>query len=122
MPRAAASRRSSISCWFLRSHATPRAQEKLWKGEQFHEVFWIDRRVGMDAIYGVTMEKMAELMAKHGELKAQYGEREGEGQFEAYLAQQGLDMNTFAHAWNGWWERFRADPTGRLETQFTMLQ
>ena len=76
----------------------------------------------MDAIYGITMEKMAELTAKHGELKAQYGERQGETAFAQYLAEQGLDTNTWAHSWNGWWERFRADPTGRLEARFHQIE
>jgi hypothetical protein len=75
----------------------------------------------MDAICGVTKELLAELMGKHGELKAKFGERLGEREFEQYLASRGLDIAVFASAHNGWWERFRADPTGRAEAEFHML-
>jgi hypothetical protein len=75
----------------------------------------------MDAIYGVTMEMLAEISSKHGELNAQYGQQQGRLALQQYLAQRGLDENVHAHAHNGWMERFRADPTGRLEARFHML-
>ena len=76
----------------------------------------------MDAIHGVTMEQMAQLNAKYSELKTKYGERQGQSAFEQFLVEQGLDLNTYAHAWNGWWARFSADPTGRLQAQYHMIE
>jgi hypothetical protein len=74
----------------------------------------------MDAIYGVTLEMLAEVMDKESALKTTYGERDYPPHFQAYLASLGLDWNTYAHAHNGWWERFRADPSGQLEARFHM--
>lgn len=75
----------------------------------------------MDAIYGVTKELLAETMGKDGEIRAKFGAREAEGEFDAYLASKGLDRNTWALAHNGWLDRFRADPTGRAEAEFHVL-
>jgi hypothetical protein len=75
----------------------------------------------MDAIYGVTMEMLAEISSKHGELDVQYGQQQGRLALQQYLAQRGLDENVRAHAHDGWWERFRADPTGQQEAQFHMM-
>jgi hypothetical protein len=74
----------------------------------------------MDAIYGVTLEMLAEIMDKESELKTTYGERDYPAHFQAHLGSLGLDWNTYAHAHNGWWERFRADPSGQLEARFHM--
>ena len=75
----------------------------------------------MDAIYGVTLEMLAELMSKDTELRTKLGEREGRAELERYLAARALDSNTYAMAHNAWQDRFRADPTGRSEAQFQML-
>ncbi len=75
----------------------------------------------MDAIYGVTMEQMAEMFSKDGELRAKHGEKEGRVEYERYLLSRGTDINTWALAWNAWHDRFKADPTGRMEAQFHML-
>jgi hypothetical protein len=76
----------------------------------------------MDAIHGVTINKMAELNAKYSELKTKYGDQQGQTAFERYLQTEGLDLNVYAHAWNGWWARFSADPTGRLQAQYHMIE
>ena len=75
----------------------------------------------MDAIYGLTMEQLAEMSSKEGELRAQHGEQQGRLEFERYLASRGTDLHTWSLAWNGWHDRWKADPTGRLEAQFHML-
>ncbi len=75
----------------------------------------------MDAIYGVTMDLLAELMTKDGELRAKLGDQQGRAEYDRFLATRGLDSNTAAMAHNAWHERFRADPTGRLHAQFHML-
>jgi hypothetical protein len=75
----------------------------------------------MDAIYGMTMEMLAETMSKHGELRAQYGEQQGMMEFDRWLAGKGFDQHTWSLAHNAWHDRFRADPTGRAEAQFHMI-
>lgn len=74
----------------------------------------------MEAIYGVTMDQLAQSFSKEGELRAQLGEQQGRAEFERYLAAQGITLNTWALAWNAWHDRFKADPTGMLEAQFHM--
>jgi hypothetical protein len=76
--------------------------------------------IEMDAIYGVTRDALAEMLGKYTELKAKFGEREAEAEFDAYLRGRGFDKNTWALAHNGWMDRFRADPTGRAEAEFHM--
>ncbi|MCA9561438.1 MAG: hypothetical protein KC583_22985 [Myxococcales bacterium] len=75
-----------------------------------------------EAIYGLTLRDCAEIMAKDGELKAQYGEPAHRAHLQQYLAQRGTDENTWAHAWNGWWTRMEADPSGQLHAKFAMMQ
>jgi hypothetical protein len=75
----------------------------------------------MDAIRGVTMEKLAELESKDSELRTKHGEREGRVLFEQFLHEQGMTVNDLAFVHNAWLERFKADKTGRLETQFSMI-
>ncbi len=75
-----------------------------------------------DAIHGLTMKDCAEIMSKDGELKAQYGERDYKPHLDQYLAGRSVDQNTWAQAWNGWWERMEADPSGQLHAKFSMMQ
>ncbi len=72
----------------------------------------------MDAIHGITMQKLAEIWNKEGELKAKHGQREAEAHFHAHLASLGTDINTFSHAHNAWLERWKADRTGMLEAKY----
>src|ERR1700733_7609662 len=75
----------------------------------------------MDAIYGVTKQTLAELMGKYAELKAKFGERQGEAGSDGSLASRGLAKKTWATRPNGWMDRSRADPTGRAEAEFHMM-
>lgn len=75
-----------------------------------------------EQIHGLSMRDCAELMGKQSELRAQLGEREADPEFARHLASRGIDQNTFAHAWNGWWTRMEADPSGQLHAKFAMLQ
>ncbi len=75
-----------------------------------------------EAIYGLTLQDCAEIMSKDGELKAQYGEPAYLPYLEQFLTQRGTDQNTWAHAWNGWWERMQADPSGQLHAKFATMQ
>lgn len=75
-----------------------------------------------DAIHGVTLQDAAEIFSKDGELKAEHGERAYRSHFVRYLQGRGLDEATFAAAWNGWWARMEADPSGQLHARFAMMQ
>ena len=75
-----------------------------------------------DRIYGLSLRDCAEIMSKDGELKAQYGEPAYTPYLQQYLAQRGIDQNTWAHAWNGWWTRMQSDPSGQLHAKFAMIQ
>jgi hypothetical protein len=75
----------------------------------------------MDAIYGMTMETLAETMSKHGELRAKFGEQQGMAEFESWLRGKGFDLHTWSLANNGWQDRWRADPTGRSEALFHQM-
>ena len=68
------------------------------------------------------MRDCAEIMSKDGELKAQHGEPAYKPLFHQYLAQRGVDENTWAHSWNGWWTRMQADPSGQLHAKFATMQ
>jgi hypothetical protein len=75
----------------------------------------------MGPIHGVTLEMLADITSKHGELRAQYGEQQGRAELAQFLSSLGLSEQVWAFAHNAWWERFRADPTGRLEAQFHQM-
>jgi hypothetical protein len=68
------------------------------------------------------MHDVAEIMSKDGELKAQHGEPAYRPHFHQYLEQRGVDENTWAHAWNGWWTRMESDPSGQLHARFATIQ
>ncbi len=75
-----------------------------------------------ERIHGLSMKDCAEIMGQDGALKAQHGEPAYKPLFQQYLAQRGIDENTWAHAWNGWWTRMQADPSGQLHAKFSTLQ
>lgn len=75
-----------------------------------------------EQIHGLSMSDCAEIMSKDGELKAQYGEPAYKPHFNQYLVQRGVDENTWAHSWNGWWTRMQADPSGQLHAKFSTMQ
>ncbi len=75
-----------------------------------------------DAILGVSLDTAAEIMSKHGALRAQHGEANFEPYFNQLLAQKGINHNTWAEAWNGWFARMQADPSGQLTASFSTMQ
>jgi hypothetical protein len=76
----------------------------------------------MEEIFGFSLQTLAESMAKHNELRTQYGEAQGRQAFARYLAERGQSEDSWARAWNAWNERFRADPTGMLQAQFHQIE
>jgi hypothetical protein len=76
---------------------------------------------GAEALFGITKDALAEILTKHGELKAQFGEAQAEGAFASYLGNRGMNRDQWAHAHKAWHERFRTDPTGRAQAEFHMM-
>jgi hypothetical protein len=74
----------------------------------------------MNAIQGVTLDMLAEIQAKYSALQAQYGEPGLRPHFLAFLQSKGLSEPAYVDAYNSWIARFRSDPTGQLEAQFSM--
>jgi len=67
---------------------------------------------------GFTIDLLAECSAKQSDLKTRHGDREGVVEFEKFLATKGLTSQKYWRAYQLWWERFKADPTGKLEAEF----
>ncbi len=78
--------------------------------------------MGDERIHGISMQDCAEIMGQHAALRAQHGEPGFTPHFQQFLASKGIDENTWAHAWNAWWARMEADPSGQLHARFATLQ
>lgn len=61
-------------------------------------------------------------MAKHGELKEQWGERDYRSHFQSFLAQKGIDENTWGNADNAWHTRMDADKSGQLWARYHQIE
>lgn len=75
----------------------------------------------MEEIHGISLESLADIMTKHGELNAKLGQQQGASELRRYLAEHGWNEQVWSAAHNAWLERFRADPTGMLEAQFHQM-
>lgn len=74
-----------------------------------------------DAYYGFNLDLLAEAVARQTTLRTQHGEEAGNAKFDEWLASKDTTRANYTNAWNTWWERFRADATGKLEAQFHTL-
>ncbi|HWZ87329.1 MAG TPA: hypothetical protein VNW92_00730, partial [Polyangiaceae bacterium] len=75
----------------------------------------------MDEIYGVSLEQLAEFGAKYSEFQAKLAQAEATAAFDEWLLTQGTSSRDYWLAYNGWQNRFRADPTGQLYARFTAM-
>lgn len=73
---------------------------------------------GREQYLGFDLELLAEATAQLTTLRTRDGEERGSDAFDQWLGEKGLDRTSYDRAWNAWWERFRADPTGQLEARF----
>ncbi|MBL8112266.1 MAG: hypothetical protein JNK60_05240 [Acidobacteria bacterium] len=73
---------------------------------------------GTESYNGFDIARMAEATARLTTFRTQHGEAKGNQVFADWLSGQGLTDAGYREAWNLWWERFRADPTGQLEARF----
>lgn len=73
---------------------------------------------GREQYQGFDLELLAEATAQLTTMRTRDGEEQGNEAFEEWLEDKGLSRSRYDRAWNAWWERFRADPTGQLEARF----
>lgn len=71
-----------------------------------------------ESYFGFDIARLAEASARETTFRTQYGDRHGPQKFAEYLESIGLSEESYRKAYNAWWERFRADETGRLEARF----
>jgi hypothetical protein len=74
-----------------------------------------------DVLFGFDLDKLSQAFNQFTNLRTQYGEKEGNVHFDAWLKAQGRTQQQYDSAWNAWWQRFKADPTGQLEARFGQL-
>jgi hypothetical protein len=71
-----------------------------------------------EKVQGIGLELLAELLARQLELRTRVGEKQGNVDFEKLLADRGFTKRQYDMAYAAWWERFKADRTGKLEADF----
>jgi hypothetical protein len=76
---------------------------------------------GPEQYLGFDLDLLAKALAHWTTFKSQYGEKEGNARFAAWLAERGQTRENYDAAWNLWWRRWKADPTGESEAHFHTL-
>jgi hypothetical protein len=74
-----------------------------------------------DVLFGFDLDLLSQAFNQFTNLQTQYGEKEGNVHFAAWLKSQGRTQQQYDSAWNAWWQRFKADPTGKLAARFSQL-
>lgn len=77
--------------------------------------------LGTERIFGFDLDAVAKATCRFTSFRTQYGEEAADAKFEEWLASQGQSRDTYTSAYNAYWERFRADKTGKLEARFHTL-
>src|SRR6185295_19022610 len=77
--------------------------------------------LGSEVYAGFDLDRLAKALARFTTLRTQHGEEAGDEAFESWLAEQGSSRAEYEKAYASWFERFRADPSGRLEARFQTL-
>ncbi len=76
----------------------------------------------MDELHGLTLRDCAEVMAQDTALRAQHGEPAHKPHLRRWLAERGWSEEQWAMAWNAWWSKAEADPTGKLHADLAVHQ
>jgi hypothetical protein len=76
---------------------------------------------GGERYEGFDLDLLARALAKLTTLRTQYGEAKGKEELERWLRGIGLSRRSYDLAYAAWWERFKADKTGKLEARFLTL-
>jgi hypothetical protein len=74
-----------------------------------------------EAYYGFNLDLIAKSFSRLGAFHTQYGDREGDAHFAAWLREIGQTRERFDAAYSAWWARWKADPTGESEARFHTL-
>ncbi len=70
---------------------------------------------------GFDVDLLAKSFADLTTYRTQYGEQEGRVRFDRWLQGIGQSRSNFDAAYDLWWKRWKADPTGQLEARFHLL-
>lgn len=74
---------------------------------------------GQDEKYfGFDLDLLAKSLSRWTSYRSQHGEKGADPAFAAWLQEQGLSRSAYDRAYAAWWERFRADATGKIEAKF----
>jgi hypothetical protein len=74
-----------------------------------------------DVLFGFDLDMLSKAFNQFTNLRTQYGEKDGNVHFDAWLKSQGRTHQQYDSAYAAWWQRFKADPTGQLEARFGQL-
>src|SRR5260370_9648198 len=74
-----------------------------------------------ESCYGFSLDLLARSFAQLSACRTQYGEKEGNEQFSAWLGDRCQTLERFDAAYSVWWKRWKADPTGESEARFHTL-
>ncbi len=77
--------------------------------------------LGTEVYEGFDLDRLAKALARLTTLRTQHGEEEGDEAFERWLGDQGSSRGEYEAAYAAWYERFRADSSGKLEARFSTL-
>lgn len=77
--------------------------------------------LGSEVYEGFDLDRLAKALARLTTLRTEHGEREGNEAFERWLGGQGSSRAAYETAYAAWYERFRADSSGKLEARFHSL-
>src|SRR5262249_42290566 len=74
-----------------------------------------------EVLAGLDLAGLATALCQFTTLRTQYGEKDGNAHFDAWLKAQGHTRQQYEASYSAWWNRFKADPTGRLEARFHQI-
>ena len=74
-----------------------------------------------EVMAGFDLAGLATALCQFTTLRTQYGEKDGNVHFDAWLKGQGHTRQQYDASYAAWWNRFKADPTGRLEARFHQI-
>jgi len=74
-----------------------------------------------EVLAGLDLAGLATALCQLTTLRTQYGEKDGNVHFDAWLKGQGHTRQQYEASYAAWWKRFKADSTGQLEARFHQL-
>src|SRR5436305_4957005 len=74
-----------------------------------------------EVLAGLDLAGLATALCQFTTLRTQYGEKDGNVHFDAWLKSQGHTRQQYEASYSAWWKRFKADSTGQLEARFHQI-